>query len=123
LSGYRQQVGSSEDIDRRQDGSPARWFHIKEAITKQLNSQAPDDVIRGMIQEELIAQRNKPFVVSIMGQTGVGKTSLINALFNTKLRVDAVRPTTKEIERVTIKNAKGHMIITLCTEAKQDAKG
>ena len=86
-------------------------FVVKEVITKQLNSQAPDDVIRSMILEELIAQRNKPFVVSIMGQTGVGKTSLINALFNTKLRVDAVRPTTKEIERVTIKNAKGHTII------------
>lgn len=64
-----------------------------------------------MIEEELIAQRNKPFVVSIMGQTGVGKTSLINALFNMKLRVDAVRPTTKGIERVIIKNTKGHTIV------------
>jgi predicted GTPase len=86
-------------------------FVIKEAITKQLNSQEEDDVIRRMIAEELITQRNRPFIVSIMGQTGVGKTSLINALFNTTLKVDAVRPTTKEIERVTVKNAKAHTMI------------
>lgn len=86
-------------------------FVVKEAITEQLNSKKPDETIRRMIEEELIAQRNKPFVVSIMGQTGVGKTSLINALFHTKLKVDAVRPTTKEIERVTIKNAKQHMVV------------
>ena len=73
--------------------------------------QELDDAIRRMIEEELIAQRNKHFVVSVMGQTGVGKTSLINALFHMNLRVDAVRPTTKEIERVSIKNAKEHTII------------
>lgn len=64
-----------------------------------------------MIQEDMAAQKNKPFVVSIMGQTGVGKTSLLNALFNTKLKVDAVRPTTKVMQRVEVKTTKGHKII------------
>ena len=37
--------------------------------------------------------------VSIMGQTGVGKSSLLNALFGTSLATDAVRPCTKQIEQ------------------------
>ena len=47
-------------------------------------------------------ENNKPLVVSIMGQTGVGKSSLINALFNTKLKTDSVKPCTKEINEVVI---------------------
>jgi uncharacterized protein len=86
-------------------------FVVKEAVTKQQHSQETDGVIKAMIEAELMAQRNKPFIVSVMGQTGVGKTSLINALFKTHLQVDAVRPTTKEMQRVEIKNAKGHTII------------
>ncbi|MGB8343616.1 MAG: GTPase [Ktedonobacteraceae bacterium] len=75
--------------------------------------QEADDAVKKMIAEELTAQRNRPFVVSVMGQTGVGKTSLLNALFNMKLKVDAVRPTTKAIQRVQVKNAKGYTI-TFC---------
>lgn len=85
---------------------------VKEAITKQsTSSQELDDVVMKMVKEDMTAQRNKPFIVSIMGQTGVGKTSLLNALFNTKLKVDAVRPTTKVMQRVEVKSAKGHKII------------
>lgn len=43
-------------------------------------------------------EKKAPLKVSIMGQTGVGKTSLINALFNANLKVDPVRSTTKEID-------------------------
>ena len=45
----------------------------------------------------------KPFKVSIMGQTGVGKSSLLNALFNTNLKTDPVKPCTKVIEEVQVK--------------------
>jgi GTP-binding protein EngB required for normal cell division len=41
---------------------------------------------------------NKPLTVSVMGQTGVGKSSLINALFGTQFKTSAVQPCTKEIE-------------------------
>jgi uncharacterized protein len=44
----------------------------------------------------------QPFVVAVMGQTGVGKSSLINALFGTELLTDAARPCTKKIERVIV---------------------
>jgi predicted GTPase len=37
---------------------------------------------------------NKPFVVSILGQTGVGKSSLINALFDLDVPTDDTRPCT-----------------------------
>jgi uncharacterized protein len=50
----------------------------------------------------------KPFVVSVMGQTGVGKSSLINALFNTSLPTDPVRPCTKEVQEVAVSDPSGH---------------
>lgn len=36
----------------------------------------------------------KPLQISVMGQTGVGKTSLVNALFGTDFKVSSIRPET-----------------------------
>ena len=54
--------------------------------------------------------KNRPFKVSIIGQTGVGKSSLLNALFNLNLKTDAVKPCTKEIEEIPITNKQGHTL-------------
>lgn len=56
-----------------------------------------------LVQDELRTRVNeRQFRVSIVGQTGVGKSSLINALFGTKLKTDPVKPSTKDIEEIPI---------------------
>ena len=56
-----------------------------------------------LVQDELRTRVNeRQFRVSIVGQTGVGKSSLINALFGTKLKTDPVKPCTKDIEEIPI---------------------
>lgn len=59
------------------------------------------------VMDTLRKDANQPLVVSVMGQTGVGKSSLINAIFGTNLRTDPVRPCTKEVEKVVIKDKEG----------------
>ena len=60
------------------------------------------------VKKKVIKESQKPFVVSIMGQTGVGKSSLINALFKTRLKTDPVRPCTKDIQKVVTRDESGH---------------
>jgi predicted GTPase len=52
------------------------------------------------IRDRLTAESERPLTVAIMGQTGVGKSSLLNAAFGTNLQVGDVRPTTKIPEPV-----------------------
>lgn len=52
--------------------------------------------------EKAKGEANKPLTVAIMGQTGVGKSSLINKLFNTNLPTSDDLPCTKEITPVHI---------------------
>ena len=66
---------------------------------------------RGAIKDAIEREASKPLTVAIMGQTGVGKSSLLNALFSTKLQVGDVRPTTKEPESVTVKGSFGQPLI------------
>ncbi|MBD2482569.1 GTPase family protein [Planktothrix sp. FACHB-1365] len=54
----------------------------------------PDQL--NLVQDLLKKRINeRQFRVSIVGQTGVGKSSLINALFGTNLKTDPVKPCTK----------------------------
>ena len=63
--------------------------------------------VAATVQDRLRREQNRPLVVSVMGQSGVGKSSLVNVLFNTDLPTDAVRPCTKQIQCVTHKNPSG----------------
>lgn len=53
------------------------------------------------------AEADKPLIVAVMGQTGVGKSTLINRLFGTNFKTDPVKPCTKEVEQATAKSKDG----------------
>lgn len=68
------------------------------------------------IKEEIAQFRERPLIVSIMGQTGVGKTSLLKALFNKVLFnqsivVDDVHPATRKPETYKIRGKNGQLLI------------
>src|SRR6266496_1057853 len=49
--------------------------------------------------------------VSVMGQTGVGKSTLINSLFDVDLNTDPERPGTTKIEMRSVEGKQGHKIL------------
>jgi uncharacterized protein len=55
-------------------------------------------------------EQQKALEVSVMGQTGVGKSSLVNALFGTDLPTDPVRPGTTEIQPHVVYGKNGHKV-------------
>lgn len=75
----------------------------------KLSLQELADLKKGILAE-IQNIKNRPFKVSIVGQTGVGKSSLLNALFNLDLKTDSVKPCTKEIEEIPITNKQGNTI-------------
>lgn len=56
-----------------------------------------DARIARLAREKIADEQARPFTVSVMGQTGAGKTSLINALFGTTYKTSAVEPTTLKV--------------------------
>lgn len=59
------------------------------------------------IREDVHTESIKPLSVAVMGQTGVGKSSLLNALFGTSLIMGDVKPTTKVPESVAVQGSTG----------------
>ncbi len=84
------------------------------AKTEDFSTGPPGDGLRRMAGENgrrgRSAELYKPLSVAIMGQTGVGKTSLLNCLFGTDLAVSHVRPVTRRPEPVSVPGASGHML-------------
>ncbi|UTC63331.1 50S ribosome-binding GTPase [Treponema sp. OMZ 787] len=62
--------------------------------------------VKNIVSEE----ENKPLVAAVFGQTGTGKSSLTNALFGTKFKVDDTRPCTKEPQKHIEKGADGKKV-------------
>lgn len=76
--------------------------------------QQPNHVlhrVRKIVAGDVKAAAVKPFVVSVMGTTGTGKSSLINALFGTDLKTDPVRPCTKEAQTVRVDGSGGSHLL------------
>ena len=63
------------------------------------------------IRDQILIESSKPLTVAVMGQTGVGKSSLLNALFDTSLETGDIRPTTKIAEPVTVHGNAGHPLV------------
>ena len=74
--------------------------------TSELTQLSKDQ--RENISQAIHAELDKPLTVAIMGQTGVGKSSLINTLFGTKLEVGDIKPTTKIPEAIKVHGSSGH---------------
>src|SRR5947209_15478153 len=76
----------------------------KSELLQGLPGEDPEAVSK--LFREALAQTQaaaaKPLTVSIMGQTGVGKSSLLNALFGTNLPTSDDRPCTKDITPVPL---------------------
>lgn len=76
------------------------------------------DALKETVARELKRQRETPLIISIMGQTGVGKSTLIYSLFDidykqASLRPDvrnAVRPVTRQVMTYTISGMRGFPI-------------
>jgi uncharacterized protein len=63
------------------------------------------------IKQKYNAESNKPLVVAVLGQTGVGKTSLINALFGVDLPTGNVMPVTKAPEQIKVRDSTNNDLI------------
>ncbi|MFC4536201.1 GTPase family protein [Sphaerisporangium dianthi] len=66
--------------------------------------------VRQGVRREHDAESGRPLSVAIMGQTGVGKSSLLNALFGTRLPVGDVKPGTCEPRAISVPGNSGHML-------------
>ncbi len=72
-------------------------------ILSRLGRQAQKE-----IDDKVQIERRKPLTISIMGPTGTGKSTLINAIFGTNLATDRVRPCTKKPQQVKFIGKGGH---------------
>jgi len=70
-----------------------------------INSEQEEEIKR-----RVEVSRKKPLIVVVMGQTGVGKSSLINALFATQLKTNDIQPETKFPEKHVERSQDGHEI-------------
>jgi energy-coupling factor transporter ATP-binding protein EcfA2 len=72
-----------------------------------VSSDSLSEEFEQAVMAALEVEADKPLVVAIMGQTGVGKSTLINRLFGTNLKTDPVKPCTKEVEKVIARSKDG----------------
>ncbi len=89
-----------------EESSPKLQPHENEPDMKPHGMTAEQErQLRSVIDDE---ENRKPLVVTILGQTGVGKSSLLNALFNIRLSTHDSRPCTMQPERHVVRNDEGH---------------
>lgn len=65
-----------------------------------------------MLREKVIEELDKPTPIAVIGKTGVGKTSTINALFGTDWKVSHVRAATRHEQVYLYENDRGKLKIS-----------
>jgi predicted GTPase len=70
----------------------------------------PVDQLAERIGNMIDGRKQEPLRVCVMGQTGVGKSSLMNALFGTGFNIDPVRPGTLEPVDVSMQGRNGYTV-------------
>jgi energy-coupling factor transporter ATP-binding protein EcfA2 len=77
-----------------------------------MNAPNQQEQIVAEVNNRLAAIRSKPSTVAVLGPTGVGKSSLVNALTGSNLRTDPVRPCTMDVsDPVAIRTPGGHEML------------
>jgi hypothetical protein len=89
---------------------PAPQSRAGSERTQEPASVADVDTVAAVIASAVERANERPFTVAIMGQTGVGKSSLLNALFDADLLTDPIRPCTKEPARVLHETGDGRAL-------------
>jgi GTP-binding protein EngB required for normal cell division len=64
--------------------------------------------VRENVRRERDSEAGRPLSVAVMGRAGVGKSSLLNALFGTRLAVGDVKPVPEKPQSVTVPGNSGH---------------
>lgn len=78
-----------------------------ENLFQTLNNLINDSAVVEKIKEIFSIDKNDKIRIAVIGQTGVGKTSTINALFNTNLPVSHFGSCTQSAESVVVTTPKG----------------
>src|ERR1700738_3016160 len=93
---------------------------VRRPALESSQSSEFDKTFEDAVSQEIVKSQKKPFTVSIMGQTGVGKTSLLRVLFNKALfnrkldrsiLIDDVNPATRRPETYTITGENGQILV------------
>lgn len=84
---------------------------ISEAVANARSKESNSNTAYAEVESIVKSEEEKPLSAAIFGQTGVGKSSLINSIFGTNFAVDDVRPCTKSPQSHQARDESGNEII------------
>jgi hypothetical protein len=93
-----------------------RWDKLLEKYKSRLNtSDLPEgdvDKVFDQLKQKIMDELQKPTHIAVIGKTGTGKTSTINALFGTDWEISHVRAATKEEQVFVYTGERGRLKIS-----------